>query len=205
MISWTPFLLLCVAMELTPGPNMAYLAVLTLSSGKRAGWFAIAGIALGLATIGVLAALGVAAFVSASPPISQALAIAGFAYLLWLAVDTWRTPATGQAEQNIVQMRHAFTRGLITNLLNPKAFVFYVAVLPGFITVQTHPLPQALLLTAITVAIASSVHVTILLLASRAAPYLLTPTRQRVARRVMAVLLVAIALWFGAGNLHRAG
>ncbi|MCB1435468.1 MAG: LysE family transporter, partial [Alphaproteobacteria bacterium] len=62
-----------IAIELTPGPNMAYLAILSAQSGRIAGYAAVAGVALGLLIIGLLAAYGVAALIEANHLIYQAL------------------------------------------------------------------------------------------------------------------------------------
>ena len=74
MASLLPYLLLCLTIELTPGPNMAYLAILTLESGRRAGFALVAGIAVGLAALGALAAFGVAELILAAPMLARGLA-----------------------------------------------------------------------------------------------------------------------------------
>ena len=79
-----------VLIELTPGPNMAYLAVIAATEGRRPGYAAVAGVALGLAVMGLLAALGLAVVVQNQPWAYQALRWGGVAYLLWLAWDGWR-------------------------------------------------------------------------------------------------------------------
>src|ERR1700730_756944 len=84
------FALTCLVIELTPGPNMAYLAVLSAGNGRRAGFAATLGIALGLLIVGVGAALGLAALISSSRLLYEALRWGGIAYLLWLAWDGWR-------------------------------------------------------------------------------------------------------------------
>ena len=84
------FALTCVIIEITPGPNMAYLAALSLSRGWRVGLAAVAGVALGLAVYGVAAALGVAAIIEQLDASSmRACAGRGVAYLLWLAWEAW--------------------------------------------------------------------------------------------------------------------
>jgi threonine/homoserine/homoserine lactone efflux protein len=118
----------CLVIELTPGPNMAYLAVLSASYGRRAGFAATLGIALGLLIVGIGASLGLAAAISNSSLLYGLLRWGGVAYMMWLAWDGWR----GAGEQTAVvpgagQDAHLIWRGLITNLLNPKAAVFYVA------------------------------------------------------------------------------
>jgi len=126
------FALTCAVIEITPGPNMAWLAALSLSRGWRIGLAAVAGVALGLSVYGILAALGVAAIIENSSFLYETLRWGGVAYLLWLAWDAWSSadeiaPEESAGEDH--ERASAFRRGLITNLLNPKAAVFYVAML----------------------------------------------------------------------------
>ncbi|MDZ4841446.1 MAG: LysE family translocator [Hyphomicrobium aestuarii] len=194
--AWTSFVI-----ELTPGPNMTYLAVLTLAEGRRAGLAAVAGVALGLAIIGSLAALGVGAIVQSSPMLYETLRIAGVAYLLWLAAETWRgedvTPDVDASDDGQAAMRRAFTNGLVTNVLNPKAAMFYIAVLPVFLDPSRPTTAQAFTLSAIYVAIATTIHLVIVLLAARARPVIVAGGRSVVVRRVLALMLAGVAVWMG--------
>jgi threonine/homoserine/homoserine lactone efflux protein len=88
-----------------------------------------------------------------------------------------------------------FQRGLVTNLLNPKAAVFYVSVLSAFLPANAL-LGQTLLLTAVYVAVATAVHAAIVTLAGFAEPFLNNPAREKAARRVLSALLGVVALWF---------
>jgi threonine/homoserine/homoserine lactone efflux protein len=192
------FLFLSFVLELTPGPNMAYLAVISVGEGRRAGFAAVAGIALGLLAIGLLASFGVAAFISESPLIDRALRWTGVLYLLWLAWDGWRTEketSPGRAAAGSERARY-FRRGFVTNCLNPKAMVFYVAVLPTFIDPGFAAMPQAVLLTFVYVAVASVIHGTIVGLGGFARTFLGDHARTLPVRRAMSLLLVGIALWF---------
>lgn len=199
----TSYLATVLLIELTPGPNMAYLAALTLGQGRRAGLAAVAGVALGLALIGLAAAMGFAALVAASPVLWNALRWAGTAYLFYLAWETWRdekeTSPAGITEGPSGQTRF-FLRGLVTNVLNPKAALFYVAILPRFLPQDGASLHDGLLLTGISVAVATAVHLAIVLLAATLHPLLSAPHRLRLTRRVLAIGLAAIALWFLAGS-----
>jgi threonine/homoserine/homoserine lactone efflux protein len=194
------FALTCVIIEITPGPNMTYLAALSLTNGMRTGYAAVAGIALGLTTYGVIAALGLAALIDHSPLLYGLLRWSGVAYLLWLAWESWaseREAAPQAADGKDGQPWLAFRRGLITNLLNPKAAVFYVAVLPEFIRVDGGPVVlQTLLLSVIYVAIATSIHSAIVALASTLQTTVATAERRRTIRRGLALVLVGIAIWF---------
>lgn len=187
--------------ELTPGPNMAYLAVVAATDGRRVGYAAVAGVALGLALVGLAAALGLAAAIQASPVLYQVLRWGGVAYLLWLAWDGWRgaNDASEFAPQGS-SLRRFFGRGLVTNLLNPKAAVFYVSMLPGFVTPGAPVLPQTLALSATFVLVASGVHLSIVTLAGAAQRLLADPARERVIRRALSLALVAVAGWFAWGT-----
>lgn len=202
--AWIAYLVLCLSVELTPGPNMAYLAIVSAKSGRKAGFAAVAGVASGLALVGSIAALGVAEVIRAVPLLDHALIFSGAAYLLWLAWQSWHegeevSPDAIKAYP--VRRGVYYRRGLITNLLNPKAFVFYATILPGFLGDAEPVMLHALLLTAISVLIATMIHALIVMLAASLNLYLADAARQRLTRRIMALLLVAVAIWFVAANV----
>lgn len=179
--------------ELTPGPNMTYLALVSATDGRRAGFMTVAGVTLGLAIIGAIAAFGVAEAIQASNVVYGLLRWAGVLFLLYLAWDGWKSSAVTTATEG--EGRY-FARGLITNLLNPKAGVFYIAVLPTFITPHLPAVPQAMALTAVYVCVSAIVHLTIVILAGTLEPVLNDPRRETIVRRVLSVLLALVALWF---------
>lgn len=191
-----PFALASLLIELTPGPNMTYLAIVSAAEGRRAGFATVAGVALGLGIIGLVAAFGLAEAIQASPLLYEGLRWAGVLFLLYLAWDGWRAGAEVVLTGAATHKKH-FRRGLITNLLNPKAAVFYVAVLPTFIDAGRPVLSQAVSLTLIYVLVATLVHAAIVLLAGMLEPFLNDPRREQLARRVLSVLLALVALWFG--------
>lgn len=189
------FLFTCIAIELTPGPNMSYLALLSAMQGRKAGFAAVIGIASGLLLIGVLSALGAAAIVTESPVIYHALRWVGVCYLLWLAVDCWRSSNAMAAARSIVDKRLVL-RGFVINMLNPKAVLFYITLLPSFTNPHAPLLPQTLMLTVLSVSIATIVHMGIVLLGARAKPYLTNARIAQHVRHFFAALLVLVAVWF---------
>ncbi|RTL53667.1 MAG: LysE family translocator [Bradyrhizobiaceae bacterium] len=198
------FVLTSFVIEMTPGPNMAYLATLSLSQGVRAGLAAVMGVALGLSVYGVAAALGLSAIIDNSPLFYEVLRWGGFAYLLWLAWEAW-TSESETSPENLKDLNIgalvAFRRGLITNLLNPKAMVFYVAVLPDFVQIGRGSVTaQTLMLSAIYVGVATTIHLAIVLLAGRLQSVISTPDKRRAIRRMLALLLAVIAIWFAFGT-----
>jgi threonine/homoserine/homoserine lactone efflux protein len=189
------FALTTLAIELTPGPNMTYLAVVAAGDGRRAGFATVAGIALGLAVIGFIAALGVAEIAQSSTLLYEGFRWAGILFLLYLAWEGWTVGVDVVAAIGGEHGRH-FARGLVTNLLNPKAVVFYVAVLPTFVETGRPVLPQTVALTAIYVMVATIVHAAIVGMAGTLEPFLDDPRREGIARRALSALLAFVALWF---------
>lgn len=183
--------------ELTPGPNMAYLAVLSATEGRSAGFAATLGVALGLLIVGIAAAAGLAALIANSQMLYEVLRWAGVLYLLWLAYKGWHGDEETSPSSAAIALSHSryFLRGLITNLLNPKAGVFYIAILPQFVDEARSLAAQAVVLSAVYVSVATLVHSTIVLLADAARPWLEEPHRNTIMRRALSLLLAGVALW----------
>ncbi len=192
-----PFLTAVALMELTPGPNMGWLAIVSLSQGRTAGLAAVAGITLGLTLWMVAAAFGLTEVVLLWPALYQTIRWAGVGFLLWLAWDAWRSTGDGADAAPVETRRRAlFRRGLIGNLLNPKAALLYVVLLPSFIRPTQGPLlAQALTLGSLHVVVSVVVHSVIVLTAARAGGALLTRAQGPAMRAAMALGLVAIAIW----------
>lgn len=120
---------------LTPGPVWIYLLSRTLAQGRRAGYFSLVGVAMGVIVHVFLAAAGLSAFVLAIPGAFNALKLAGAAYLLWLALSTLRGGGFTFAPQALppVADRVLFRQGMAASVLNPKVAVFYLSLFPQFI------------------------------------------------------------------------
>jgi threonine/homoserine/homoserine lactone efflux protein len=190
------FLLTALVLEVTPGPNMVWLALLTATAGRGAGLSAVAGITLGLALQATLASLGVAAAMAVWPGLYTAMHLAGVGFLVWLAWESWRDAADpahhlpGGGETG----RDGFGRGLISNIMNPKAALFFVTVLPGFVEPGAGE-KAALALSAIYLAVATTVHGSIVLAAGGLRGWLSDPETSVRMHRVQAMALIGVALW----------
>lgn len=191
-----PFFIAVLLIELTPGPNMGYLAALSASQGRTAGFKAVLGVTVGLAFYMLLAVLGVAEIIAAGPLVYGALRWAGVLYLLYLAWEAWRG-ASETSPGHARDVDHApFWRGLLANVLNPKALVFYVALLPGFIATDHAPFwVQALILGSLHLAISFIVHSLIVLGASQAGSLIAQSRNAVTVRRGLAVGIALIAVW----------
>lgn len=189
------FFIAALAIELTPGPNMAYMALLSAERGRLVGLVAAAGVTLGLLLLGVLAAAGLATLVTDNRALYESLRWAGVAYLCWLAFDGWRDSRRPLVPQALDwSALKYFRRGLITNLLNPKAALVYVTVLPNFL-MPGAGLGDTVTLTLVFVAAATLVHCVIVVGAGTLQPLVAAERARRVMGVVFAVLLVLVAAW----------
>lgn len=186
------FLVAAIVMEITPGPNMTWLALLSAREGRIAGLQAVAGIALGLAVLALISATGAAALIAAWPPLYEALRWGGVLFLLYLAWDTWVGEKDGSPSDD--GGRH-FRRGLIVNLLNPKAAAVFLVMIPGFAGPDTTS-GMLIAMTLTYLAIATLAHTLIVLFAGSFQKALADPQREVVVRRVFAIALAAVAIWF---------
>jgi threonine/homoserine/homoserine lactone efflux protein len=132
---WATFALAAALLVLTPGPDMAYVATRTLTSGRAGGFAAVAGIQAGTFVHVALAILGVSAILRVSPVAFVVMKLAGAAYLVWIAVRMWRDRGALAAPGGAPPAgpRRAFVEGALTNMLNPKVALFYLALLPQFV------------------------------------------------------------------------
>ena len=127
------FLALSVLLILTPGPNQALLTSRVLSGGRPAGFAVVRGLACGMAVHVVAAIVGLSALLASSAELFGAVKLAGGAYLLYLGVAAIlraRRPAEVAAPR---VGGSPFRDGLLSMSLNPKAAVFFVAVVPQFV------------------------------------------------------------------------
>ena len=195
-IDWPGFIAATALIELTPGPNMAWLAGLSLSEGRRAGLAATAGIAIGLFINALVAATGLAELIATYPGGLVWLRRCGAVLMLLLAWQAWHG---SDADPRQSAEHRGFGAGLLLNLLNPKAFVFFLVVVPPFLSGGALQLRQALLLGIVSVTIATAAHLAVVFGAAQASGWATNPARARLVRRAMAMLMVGVAVWFLAG------
>ncbi len=150
------FALVVGLLTLTPGLDTALILRTSALGYRRQAWGVVLGIQTGTLVWGTLTSAGVTALLTASHLAYEILRWAGAAYLLWtgarmlLSRDTGAAePATGPAGGGLLR---GWWRGTLTNLLNPKVGVFYVAVLPQFIPAGAPHFSAGVLLTCVHVA-----------------------------------------------------
>lgn len=129
------FVLACIAVYVTPGVDMAYIASNSVHRGARCGLWAAAGTVIGVSTQALAAALGVTAIFAASPLVFEVIRWAGVAYLAYLGIRLliskddmpWPRSAPSWSRWSTL------LKGTAINLLNPKVALFFVAFLPQFV------------------------------------------------------------------------
>lgn len=197
--TWIAFCLVCLGMALTPGPNMLYLVSRSICQGKWAGIVSLAGTAAGFVVYLVCAALGITALLMAAPIAYDILRFGGALYLGWLA---WQAIKPGG--RSPFQVRELpkdppaklMAMGFLTNLLNPKAAMLYLSLLPQFIDPRHgNVLSQSLLLGGSQIAISLSVNAMICLAAGTIAGFLAArPSFALIQRWLMASVLGGLAV-----------
>ena len=135
------FSLTVFVLNATPGVDMAFTLLSTLRGGVRFGMAAAAGACAGCVVHTLAAAFGLAALMAASSAAFNAIKWAGAAYLLWLAIGMLRQALRGgvaatasvTADARGRSAAQVFRQGFLTNVLNPKVALFFLALLPQFI------------------------------------------------------------------------
>jgi threonine/homoserine/homoserine lactone efflux protein len=188
----TVFALATLALAITPGPDMALVAARSAAQGPRAGLMAVFGVMVGSAVHALLVAVGLANLFHLVPAAFDVVRLAGAAYLAFLA---WRAFTGSDPALQLDRTKRAgslaiFRQGLLTNLLNPKVALFFLAFLPQFVRPEAGPVwLQILVLAAVFNAVAFPVNGGIALGAGRLAGWL---ARRPGARRAQRLLLGSV-------------
>ena len=205
---WLYFVLVA-GIILLPGMDMAFVLASALAGGRKAGLAAVSGLVAGGWIHLALGALGIGLLLQAAPALFDVLLLAGAAYVGWIGVSLLRG-ADALGDPTLAASRPAlatFGRAVATCLLNPKAYLFTLAVFPQFLRAQGGALAaRAFGMAAITSLTQVAVYGGIALAAAQARAWLSgNPATQRRLGRVVGALLVLAAAWTGLHGLSRAG
>jgi homoserine/homoserine lactone efflux protein len=204
--TWSLFLVTETILCLTPGPAVLFVLSQGLGRGAPASIQASLGILAGNAFYFMLSATGLGAILIASYDLFFAVKWAGAGYLVWLGLRALRAtgtvlsakPATGAAES-----RHVFARGFSVQAANPKAIVFFTALLPQFIDPAGSVAFQVGILALTSIAVEFVVLATYGIFAGRVARLAAEPRVAALLERAAGVLLIGAGLRMAA--LRRAG
>ena len=196
------FALACVALAVTPGPDMLLIASRSASQGRAAGFASLAGIQAGTYCHAAAAAFGLAQLFVAVPAAYDAVRYAGAAYLLVLAWQALRSGGASEPDHGLRRVTpwRLFRQGLLTNLLNPKVALFVLALFPQFVRPDAGSVAgQMLVLATLLNLVGLVVNGLVIMAASRVGRALSASGRLRAASRdllgaVFAGLAVRLAL-----------
>jgi threonine/homoserine/homoserine lactone efflux protein len=190
---------LSLGMVLTPGPNMMYLVSRSITQGRRAGLLSLGGVAIGFLIYMTATNLGLSVIFVEVPELYLAGKIAGACYLGWMAWKALRPGGVSvfqPVELEPDSPRRLFTMGLMTNLLNPKAAVLYLTLIPQFVKPSAgHVALQGFVLGSVQIVISLTVNLLILLAAGSIAVFLARrPAWLRTQRYFMGTVLGLLAI-----------
>lgn len=188
-----------LGMALTPGPNMIYLVSRSITQGRKAGLISLAGVIGAFIILALAAALGLTALLVALPFAYDAIRFAGAAYLLWLA---WQSIRPGGTSPFCVRPLKPDTphrlvaMGFLTNILNPKAVVLYLSLLPQFIDRHAGQIfAQSITLCTVQMLISAIVNACMVMAAGTISQFLATRPSWALAQRwLMATVLGGLAI-----------
>lgn len=151
--SLVAFTAVAALVVLTPGADTLLVVRNVLGRGRRAGLATTAGIVAGCFVHATLSVLGLSAILVRSAAVFEVVRLAGAAYLVWLGLRSlagaWRPAADAAAPVPAAGARRSFVEGALSNVLNPKVAIFYLALLPQFIGPGDPVLARSMLLAAI--------------------------------------------------------
>jgi threonine/homoserine/homoserine lactone efflux protein len=206
------FALASTLVILAPGPDSMLVMRNTMRGGRRAGWVTACGTLSGLTIWALAAALGLSALLRVSTVGYDILRFCGAAYLIWLGVTSLahfrrkRTaepgaqaggsaPAVpGLTGPGTARPRRAYLNGLLSNLLNPKISVFFMAFLPAFVPARTSAVEFSLALGVWFIAETGLWLAVVAWLADRGVRWLRRPAVQRWIERVTGIVLIGFGL-----------
>jgi threonine/homoserine/homoserine lactone efflux protein len=192
------FLLTVAALILSPGPDTVLILRYTMSSGQRVGLAAVAGVQLGLMVHTTLAVLGISLIIARTPVLFQGVAVLGALYLAWLGLQGFRGGVLrlGDGGGAPVSAAKALRDAVLTNVLNPKVIILFLALFPNFVDAGRGDLPAQLVTLGAALIVANTLwQAPLAWMADAARRWIGRPAVQRaVSRATGAVLLVFAAM-----------
>ncbi len=142
LIHWTTFIVAAILLNLSPGPDIAFILGQTVRGGRRSGFAAMFGIWSGAFGHVVMAALGLSAILATSALAFSVVKWLGAGYLIWLGISALRSGGGSFVSRDVTISPSFFTifkQGLFVGLLNPKVAIFFLAFLPQFVVPGAGP------------------------------------------------------------------
>ena len=168
LLHWTAFATAAVLLNLSPGPDIAFILGQTVRGGRAAGFSAMFGIWTGAFGHVLMAALGLSAILAASATAFSIVKWAGAVYLLWLGVSAIRSGGGRFVSDDVKtspRLSSIFRQGMLVAILNPKVAIFFLAFLPQFAVPGAGPLWAQMFLHGVLIIVAAAFIEPLLVLA----------------------------------------
>lgn len=198
------FFTLLFGIIIVPGMDMVFVMANALTGGRASGLTATAGIMAGGVFHTLYAALGVGFLLHLVPELFNVLLLAGAAYIAWIGLSLARSSiAIASVETGSrLSLWTSFRRGALTSILNPKAYLFMLAVYPQFLKPQFGPVWSQALIMAIMISLTQlSVYGSLALAAGRSRDVIVSsPRATAIIGKTVGVVLIAVAAltaWHG--------
>ena len=198
---WLPFLVAITALTLTPGVDTLLVMRNAARGGNRDGLLTSLGICMGLFVHASISAAGLSVILLGSAHLFTALKIAGACYLIWLGIQSLRSAFKSgalQVEQPTttcsVPAMTSLREGLLSNVLNPKPIIFYMAFLPQFIDPAHSAVAQSMMMAAVHFTIGMVWQGTLVLMVARARQWLQTPKVSKTMDSITGFLLIGFGV-----------
>ena len=196
------FITVSWALIIAPGPDMLYVITRGMTHGRRAGILSAIGVICGILVHTTAAALGLTLIFQTSAFAFLAVKYLGAIYLIYLGLKAWRDKSSFslQTSNSIVSSHQLFWQGMLSNVLNPKIAIFFLAFLPQFVDKESGQVTLQLILLGLTFACFGLCFLVTVGYSSGAIGSLLTrrphyfPLLQRIAGGVLIGLGVRLAL-----------
>ncbi|MEO0636160.1 MAG: LysE family translocator [Pseudomonadota bacterium] len=198
--SLTTFAFVAALLVMSPGPNGLLVAKTVATQSPSAGFANIAGFVAAFCLQGALSIMGVAALLVQSAQLFTAFKLLGAAYLIYLgvralidatkSVESKPTPSTSSIKRN----RNAFLEGFLTNALNPKTAMFYLAAFPQFIPAGSGAWVAAASLVAVHCALNAIWFSGMIAVLSRVGPRVAKPLTQRLLKSFTGAIFIAFGV-----------
>lgn len=188
-IAWTSFLVALLIIMIVPGPDFVLImgnAVRSLRKGTEAAL----GVITGLLIHATLATIGLSALVAAVPTALLVVKVIGALYLAYIGFMTLKTSKTAEQHHD---KGNVFLKGLLCDLLNPKVMLTFLSLIPQAMDPNSAPLPQAALLSAVTVATFALFWVIVVPLARQLGTLMSKPKIKTTFERVCGTALIGMA------------
>ena len=173
---WSTFLIAAVLLNLSPGPDIAFILAQTARNGQRSGFAAMFGIWSGAFLHVLLAAVGLSAILATSAIAFAFVKWVGAAYLVWLGIQALRSDGASYSSDTEIKQSSGikiFRQGILVSALNPKVAIFFLAFLPQFVVAGAGPASAQLFLHgSLIIVVAAFIEPPLVILGARLTRYL---------------------------------